>query len=67
LCQGRSKPRVGNFGTNVFGFKRSVFVEKRGECGVIRVDKVVEISRRVSDDVPRVGYITVELRDTDRL
>jgi len=39
-----------------------VFVEKRG---VVRVDKVIEISRRASYE-PRVGKITLELRDTDR-
>jgi len=39
--------------------------EKKGECGVVRVNKVMEISRRVSD-LPRVGNITLELSDTDR-
>jgi len=58
-----SKPRVGSFGTNGFSFKRSVFVEKKGECRVVRVDKVMEIIRRVSEE-PRVGNITLELRDT---
>jgi len=42
-----------------------VFVEKRGECAVVSVDKVMEISRRVSDE-PRIGNITLELRDGDR-
>jgi len=42
-----------------------VFVEKSGECIVVSVDKVVKISRRVSDE-PGVGNITLELSDTDR-
>jgi len=33
--------------------------------GVGSVDKVMEISRRGSDE-PKVGNITLELRDTDR-
>jgi len=57
--------RVGSFGTNVFSFKRSVFVEKSGECVVVSVDKVIEISRRVSDE-PRIGIILRELRDAVR-
>jgi len=40
-----------------------VFVEKSEECVVVSVDKVVKISRRVSDE-PRVGNITLELSDT---
>jgi len=40
-----------------------VFVEKSRKCGVVSFDKVMEI-RRVSDE-PRVGDITLELRDTD--
>jgi len=60
FSQGRSKPWVRSISTNGFGFKCSVSVEKREECGVLSVDKVMEISRRVSDE-PRVGNITLEL------
>jgi len=40
-------------------------LSRRAESGVVSVDKFMEISRRVSDK-PRVGNITLELRDTDR-
>jgi len=43
---------------NGFSFKRSVFIEKRGKCDVVRVSKVIEISRMVSDEL-RVGNITL--------
>jgi len=41
-----------------------VFVEKRGECGVVRVDKVMVNWRRMCDE-PRVDNITLDLRETD--
>jgi len=37
-----------------------VFVKRRGECGVVRIDKVIEFSGWVSD-VPRVGNINLNL------
>jgi len=42
-----------------------VFVEKKGECGVVKVDKVIEISGKVSVEL-RVGNSTLERKDTDR-
>jgi len=41
-----------------------IFVEKRGECGIVIVYMVIEISRRVSDE-RKVDDITIELRNTD--
>jgi len=44
---------------------RGACLSRRGECSVVRVDKITEISRKVSDE-PIVGKITLALRDTDR-
>jgi len=49
---------------NDFSFECSVFVEKRRQCGVVRVDKVIEISRMVSDE-PRDDTMKLELRYID--
>jgi len=37
-----------------------MFVEKRGECGVVRVNKVIKISRRVSDE-PKLAISCLNL------
>jgi len=52
FSQGRSKPWVRVLARIIFSFKGSVglFVEKRGDCGIVSVDKVIEINRKVSDD-----------------
>jgi len=58
FSQDKSKSWVQSFGTNGFSFEGIVFVEKKGECGIVSVNKFIEISRRVSDEL-RVDNITL--------